>query len=91
MEPNSPIGFQPRSRSASGRLINHATGCWVNGGAGLRPGVCKKCKDDTADDAIRSLMRSDRKDYRKDKTVTDDGSIEGRFEELLHRMDRRAS
>lgn len=57
-------GYQPPAREAltrgSGALKFHALGCRVDGGAGLPPGRCRKCREDQPEAMfVRSLMRAD--------------------------------
>ena len=65
----SSVGHQPLYRvtakkAGAGALKFHALGCRVDGGAGLPPGRCEKCRDSIADGYFRSLMRIDRRAAR---------------------------
>lgn len=51
-----PQNTYPSMRLGGGRLRFHHTGCFVDGGPGLPPGVCRKCAVDH-DAAYEAAMR----------------------------------
>lgn len=56
------FGWQPPHKAATGgRLRFHAVGCRADGGTGLPPGTCQKCKSDAADEYRELLKRIDKR------------------------------